>query len=76
MQTLIGADSTIAITSQTDATKNLNGTYRFTDNSHLQIDFGNGDVRKWEIVGVDNNWLRVTSQSKDGSSAIIFAKVQ
>ena len=76
MQTVIGADSTIAMNSETDAGKNLSGTYHFTDNSHLQIDFGNGDIRKWEIVGVDNNYLRVTSQSKDGSSAIIFAKVQ
>ena len=76
MQTIIGADSTVSMTSEADASKNLSGTYRFTDNSHVQIDFGSGDVRKWEIVGVDNNYLRVTSQSKDGSSAIIFAKVQ
>lgn len=76
MQTVIGADSTISMTSETDASRNLKGTYRFTDNSHVQIDFGNGDVRQWEIVGVDNNYLRVTAQSKDGSSAIIFAKAQ
>lgn len=76
MQTVIGADSTISMTGNADATQNHNGTYRFTDNSHVQIDFGNGDVRTWEIIGVDGNYLRVTSQSKDGTSAIIFAKVQ
>ncbi len=75
MKTTIGADSTITMTSDADAQKNLNGTYRFTDNAHLQIDFGNGDVRKWEILGVDDKYLRVTSQSKDGVSATIFARI-
>jgi predicted amidophosphoribosyltransferase len=76
MQTVIGADASISMTSETDATKNLTGTYRFTDKSHLDVDFANGDVRKWEIVGIDNNYLRVTSQSKDGTAAIVFAKIQ
>ena len=76
MTTIIGPDSTIAMTSQTNPQKNVSGTYRFTDNSHLDVDFGNGDVRKWEIVSVDNTYLRVSSQSKEGSSATIFTKIQ
>ncbi|HEY6250063.1 MAG TPA: zinc ribbon domain-containing protein, partial [Candidatus Angelobacter sp.] len=76
MMTTIGADSTIAMTSATNPQKNLSGTYHFTDNSHLDVDFGNGDTRKWEILGVDGAYLRVNSQSKDGSSAIIFQKAQ
>jgi len=76
MTTTIGADSTISMASATNPQKNVSGTYRFTDNSHLEVDFGNGDVRKWEIVSVDNTYMRVNSQSKDGSSAIIFVKAQ
>ena len=76
MTTTIAADSTISMASATNPQKNVSGTYRFTDNSHLEVDFGNGDVRKWEIVSVDNTYLRVSSQSKDGSSAIIFVKAQ
>ena len=76
MTTTIGADSTITMTSATNPQKNLTGSYHFTDNTNLEIDFGNGDVRKWEISGVDNTYLRVNSQSRDGSSAIIFVKMQ
>lgn len=76
MKTLI-AVSTIVVTSDTDPQKNLNGTYRFTDASHVQVDFGNGDVRTWQILGVDSNYLRVLSQSKTESSptAIFFARI-
>ena len=76
MKTTI-ATSTIVIASDTDPQKNLNGTYRFTDASHVQVDFGNGDVRTWQILGVDSNYLRVLSQSKTESSptAIIFARI-
>jgi len=76
MTTTIGADGNIAMASTTDPQKNLSGTYHFTDNSHLEINFANGDVRKWEIVGVDNTYLRVSAQSKDGSSATIFTRMQ
>ena len=76
MTTTIGADSSISMASPSNPQKNASGTYRFTDNSHLEVDFGNGDVRKWEIVSVDNAYMRVSSQSKDGSSAIVFAKAQ
>lgn len=75
MNTTIGGDSTIAMTSDADPQKNLRGTYHFTDNSHIQIDFGGGDVRTWEIVGVDDKYLRVTSQTGNGASAMIFTKL-
>lgn len=75
MRTTINADSTITMDSDADPQKNLHGTYRFTDNSHLQVDFGNGDVRTWEILGVDGSYLRITSQSKDGVSAMIFSRL-
>ena len=75
MNTTIGGDSTIAMTSDADPQKNLRGTYHFTDNSHIQIDFGGGDVRTWEIVGVDDKYLRVTSQTSTGASAMIFTKL-
>lgn len=75
MNTTIGADSTIAMTSDANPQKNLRGTYHFTDNSHIQIDFGGGDVRTWEIVGADDKYLRVTSQTSNGASAMIFTKV-
>jgi len=75
MRTTIGADSTISMTSAANPQKNLSGTYHFTDNSHLDVDFGNGDVRKWEIR-INGNYLLVNSQSKDGSSAITFQKAQ
>lgn len=73
----IGQDSTIVVTSDTDPSKNMQGTYHFTDSSHLQVDFGNGDVRTWQILGVDGSYLRVLSQSKTDSSptAIVFAKM-
>lgn len=76
MRTTIGSDSTISMTSAANPQKNLSGTYHFTDNSHLDVDFGNGDVRKWEILGVQGAYLRVSEQSKSGSSAIIFQKLQ
>ncbi|HEY6351824.1 MAG TPA: hypothetical protein VI636_20700 [Candidatus Angelobacter sp.] len=75
MRTAIGADSTISMTSAANPQKNLSGTYRFTDNSHLDVDFGNGDVRKWEIR-LDGNNLLVNSQSGNGASALIFQKLQ
>lgn len=72
----ISADS-ILISSDADPQKNLSGTYHFTDASHLQIDFGNGDVRTWQILGIDNNYLRILCQSKTESSptAMILAKM-
>ena len=76
MQTVIGADSTISMTSAANPQKNVSGTYHFTDNTHLDVDFGNGDARKWEILGIQGAYLRVSEQSKSGSSAIIFAKTQ
>jgi hypothetical protein len=72
----IRANATVAVISDADPSKNLQGTYRFTDNSHVQVDFGNGDVRTWEILGVDGSYLRVLEKSKAGTSptAIVFAK--
>ena len=75
MNTTIGVDSTIAMTSDANPQKNLRGTYHFTDSSHIQIDFGGGDVRTWEIVGVDDKYLRVTAQTSNGASAMIFSKL-
>lgn len=73
----IGSDSTVVVTSDTDPSKNMRGTYHFADDSHLQVDFGNGDVRTWQILGVDGSYLRVLSQSKAENSptAIIFARM-
>jgi hypothetical protein len=78
MKMTVAPDSTIAVTSDADPQKNMQGTYHFTDNSHLQVDFGNGDVRTWEILGVDSNYLRVLSQSKTESSptAMVFVKIR
>jgi hypothetical protein len=78
MTMTIAPDSTIAVTSDADPQKSMQGTYHFTDNSHLQVDFGNGDVRTWEILGVDSNYLRVLSQSKTESSptAMVFVKIR
>jgi len=75
-RTTIGADSTISMSSTTNAQNNKTGTYHFTDNTHLDVDLGNGDVRKWEILGIQGAYLRVSEQAKSGSSALIFQKVQ
>lgn len=75
MRTVIGADGTIALNSDSDPQKNLHGSYKFSDNSHLDVDFGNGDVRKWEILGITGQYMRVVSQSKSETTALIFAKM-
>lgn len=73
--TVIGADGTIVMTADNDPQKNLRGTYKMTDSSHLQVDFGNGDVRKWEILGIQGQYMRVLSQSSSETSALIFARM-
>jgi hypothetical protein len=75
MKTIIGADGTIVMNSETDPQKNLRGTYHATDSSHLQVDFGGGDVRQWEILGITGQYLRVLSQSNSETSALIFARM-
>ena len=75
MTTVIGADGTIVIKSDNDPQKNLSGTYTMMDTSHLQVDFGNGDVRKWEILGIQGQYMRVLSQSSSETSALIFARM-
>jgi hypothetical protein len=73
--TTIGNDGTIAMNSDSDPQKNLHGTYKFTDSSHLQVDFGNGDTRTWQILDITGRYLRVVSQSKDGAAALVFGKM-
>lgn len=64
------------MSSATNAQNNKTGTYHFTDNTHLDVDLGNGDVRKWEILGFQGAYMRVSEQATTGSSALIFQKVQ
>jgi Double zinc ribbon len=71
----LGAEGTIAVTSETNPQKNLNGTYRFNGAKEMEIDFGNGDHRKWEILAIDSNYLRVSAQTKDGASAMVFVRL-
>ena len=75
MTTVIGADGTILMKSETDPQKAQHGTYKFTDSSHLQLDFGNGDVRKWEVLGLTDQYLRVLSQAGNDTSALVFSKM-
>ncbi len=75
-QMTIGADGTIVVTSS-DPQKNQSGTYRFTDSSHVEVNFGSGSVTTWQILGVDSQYLRVLAQSKTETSptAIVFARI-
>jgi hypothetical protein len=75
MTTVIGADGTILMKSETDPQKAQHGTYKFTDSSHLQLDFGNGDLRKWEVLGLNGQYLRVLSQAGSDTSALVFSKM-
>lgn len=75
MTTVIGADGTIVMKSDTDPQKARHGTYKFTDKSHLQLDLGNGDVRKWEILGITGQYLRVLSQAGSDTSALVFSRM-
>jgi hypothetical protein len=75
MTTVIGADGTILMKSDNDPQKDLSGTYKMTDSSHLEVDFGNSNVRKWEILGIQGQYMRVLSQSSGETAALIFTKM-
>jgi hypothetical protein len=75
MTTVVGADGTIVMRSDIDPQKARRGTYKFTDNSHVQVDFGNGDVTTWEILGITGQYLRVLSQAGSNTSAVVFSRM-
>jgi hypothetical protein len=70
----IDTDGSIGLTSSSQPGNVTRGTYKFTDDSHVEINL-NGDIRKWQILSSDVNSFRVMSESREGVSAMTFTRV-
>ncbi len=70
----IAADGSITIESASQATNPRRGTYRISGDKHIEVKMDDGETRKFDLLSIDGDSMRVMSESRDGVSAMTFTR--
>jgi uncharacterized OB-fold protein len=70
----IAADGSIVIESASQATNARRGTYKVSDSKRIEVKMDDGESRKFDVLSIDGDSMRVMSQSRDGVSAMTFTR--